>query len=147
MVERDDVDWQCRRFAPPGERAAPCSVYRVEEAETGQDGNASPSMQWGSWVGDRMMLPEEPAETSAMGGIVGDAPSSHRERPGRFGDNTRQNRKLTVPKSLKAGGRGDVEDAGGDPTAEEETLVADNVAPDGDSRNSCRGRRACPARG
>ena len=97
-------------------------------------------MQWGSWVRDRMMLPEEAAETSAMEAVsLATLLLASRKTPKLdFGDNTAAESKAdsaAVVEDLEdVEDVEDVEDAGGDPTAEgEETLVADNVAPDGDS--------------
>ena len=136
MVERDDVDWamlaDLRR--PEDEQAALLPSTASEEAETGQDGNASPSMQWGSWVRDRMMLPEEPAETSARRRYL-HALLVSRKTP-ELSDNTAAESSQRVPCHRRPGGRGGCEDAGGDPAAEGEMLGADNVVPDGLSQET-----------
>ncbi|MGB1072584.1 MAG: SPOR domain-containing protein [Flavobacteriales bacterium] len=155
MVERDDVDWamlaDLRR--PEGEQAALVPAVASEEAETGQDDNASQSRQWGNWVRDRMMPPEEPEETSVMeAASLATLPARIDEDP-ETGFNDKPEAESTadsaevvedhedvadVKEVEDAGGDPiteevkDVEDAVGDPTAQvEETMVTDNVALEG----------------
>ena len=104
MVERDDVDWamlaDLRR--PEGEQAALLPSTASEEAETGQDGNASLGMRGQLGQGPHDAARRASGDLGDGGGIVGDAPPSHREKTPELGSVTpRQNRKLTVPKSLK----------------------------------------------
>ena len=133
MVERDDVDWamlaDLRR--PEGEQAALLPAAASGEADPVQDGTAEDSMQWGSWVRDRMMPPEEAQETSMMEEVslatlaVGDEGG---EETG-FDDHALEEVSVADAESVE-----DVEDAGGNPSvAGEETLVTDIAALDGGS--------------
>ena len=109
MVERDDVDWAMLADLPPGGRAGGLPSTASEEYETERRQRLC---MRGSWVRDRMMLPE-PAETSAMEAALPAAPPCIEKTPEPFGDTAAESKADSAEVVEDLEDVEDVEDAGG----------------------------------